>query len=271
VIVDAHVHHWSLARGDYEWLTPDLGALYRDFNGAQYLAAGGAARRVLVQAAATVAESRFLLGLAKVDDGVVGVVGWVPLDAPSELASLATDPLLVGIRPMMQDIADTDWMLREDHDVALRMCADLGLVFELLIQPRHLANARRLVERHPTLRFVVCHAAKPPIAAGAFDSWAAGIAAVASAPNVACKVSGLVTEVGDDWSIDQLVPYVRHLLECFGPSRLIWGSDWPVVNLAASYERWRSASDELLRELNATERAAINCDNALRTYRPRHT
>ena len=265
--VDAHVHHWALARGDYAWLTPDLTALYRDFGAEDYRSAGGAGSRILVQAAPTVAESRYLLSLAHADPAVVGVVGWVPLDDPDAVDELARDSRLRGIRPMIQDQPDTDWMLAERWTPGIEACADRDLVFELLIQPRHLDNTRILLDRHPDLRPVICHAAKPAIAEGAFDAWACGIAALARDTGAACKLSGLLTEAGPRATVADLRPYVEHLLEQFGPSRLIWGSDWPVVTVGGSYERWVEVTVGLLADLTAAERDAVLGGNARHTYR----
>lgn len=261
------MHHWALRRGDYGWLTPDLVPLHRDFGGEEYRAAGGAASRILVQAAPTVAESRYLLTLADDDPGVVGVVGWVPLDDPDALYELAANPRLRGIRPMIQDEPDADWMLDARWAPGIEACIARDLVFELLIQPRHLDNAQRLLDRHPDLRAVVCHAAKPAIAEDGFGAWAAGIAGLARESAAACKLSGLVTEAGAGWTRADLRPYIDHLLTHFGPDRLIWGSDWPVVTLAASYREWAEATADLLGGLAEAERAAILGANATRVYR----
>lgn len=267
MITDSHVHHWALGRGDYGWLTPDLGALYRDFGAEEYRAAGGAASRILVQAAATVAESRYLLALAEADPGVAGVVGWVPLDDPGVLRDLAADPRLLGVRPMIQDELDAGWMLEGRWAPGIEVCVAHDLVFELLIQPRHLEHALTLLDRHPDLRAVICHGAKPAIAEGGFEAWAPGIAALARETGVACKLSGLVTEAAAYWTTADLRPYVDHLLDCFGASRLVWGSDWPVVTLAASYGQWFDATTELLAGLRPSERSAILGDNARSLYR----
>lgn len=271
--IDAHQHFWRLSRGDYGWLTPTLAPIYRDFEVpelAPHLAANRISGTVLVQAAPTEAETRFLLRLAAESAGLIGgVVGWVDFEAPDvreRLARLAANPLLCGVRPMIQDIADADWMLERRLDEAFRAIVDLDLRFDALVQPRHLRNLRRLLDRHPDLRTVVDHGAKPAIANGAREPWAADISALARETQAWCKLSGLVTEAKPDWTVVDLAPYAAHLLDCFGPARLIWGSDWPVVNLAGGYERWWSATTSLLSGLEPRERDAILGGNAERFY-----
>ncbi|MDJ1157491.1 amidohydrolase family protein [Chelatococcus sp. SYSU_G07232] len=272
VLVDAHQHFWRLARGDYGWLTPDLAALYRDFGAddlAPLLDRHGIARTILVQAAPTVAETRFLLDEAARTRFVAGVVGWADFAAPDAadvIAGLAADPLLVGLRPMVQDIADDDWLLRPDLAPALDACVAHGLVFDALVLPRHLPRLLVFLARHPELTVVLDHGAKPTIRDGRLDPWRADMAAVAARPNTWCKLSGLATEAGPDWTVAALRPYVDHLLAVFGPERLLWGSDWPVVNLAGGYDRWREAALALVAPLGASERAAILGGNAARVY-----
>lgn len=270
--IDAHQHVWRLARGDYGWLTPALAPLYRDFAPADLaplLARHRIARTVLVQAAPTVAETRFLLEVAAATPFVAGVVGWADFaaaDAPDVITALAADPLLVGLRPMVQDIADDDWLLRADLAPAFAALGAHGLVFDALVLPRHLSRLLVLLDRHPALPVVVDHGAKPFIRDGRLDPWRADMAAVAARPNTVCKLSGLVTEAGAGWTAETLRPYVDHLLSAFGPQRLLWGSDWPVVNLAGGYDRWSAATEALLAGLGETDRAAIRGGNAARIY-----
>ncbi len=262
MIVDAHHHVWRLARGDYGWLTPDL-PIYRDY-GLEDLRPllGDINATVLVQAAPTDAETQFLLETAAASAGVVrGVVGWTDFaapDAPERIAALAAGaPPLKGLRPMLQDTAETEWILRPEVAPALRAMVGASLRFDALIKPRHLSTILRLCERYPDLAIVIDHGAKPDIAGGVFEPWASEIATVARETDACCKVSGLVTEAAPDWRLDDLRRYVDHLLEIFGSGRLMWGSDWPVVNLAGGYARWRTASVELLRGLSAGERDAV--------------
>jgi len=271
--IDAHQHFWRLSRGDYGWLTPELAPLYRDFlpdDLAPLLERAAISGTVLVQAAPTEAETMFMLSLAEAHAFIEGVVGWTDFeapDAPARIAALAAHPKLVGLRPMIQDLPDDAWMLRPDLTPAFDALRLHDLVFDALVFPRHLANLAMLLARHPSLRTVVDHGAKPAIASGEMTAWATGITAIARETTAFCKLSGLVTEAGADWSVDGLRPYVDHLLAEFGPSRLIWGSDWPVCTLAARYQDWLDASDQLLQSCKHAEREAILGGNAARVYR----
>ncbi len=271
--VDAHVHVWSLARGDYGWLTADLAAIHRDFSLTEFdplRTRAGIAKAILVQAAPTVAETQYLLDVAAKSGGVVrGVVGWVDCaaaDAIPTLTRLARDPLFKAVRPMLQDLADPAWILRDDVARTLAALPRLGLRFEALVTAVQLPALLQMLERQPDLAVVVDHAAKPAIAAGTWEPWAACMRALAAYPRVRCKVSGLVTEAGARWNIDQLRPYVEHLRECFTAQRLIWGSDWPVVNLAATYQAWYAATVALTAEWTQAEREALMGGSARRFY-----
>jgi L-fuconolactonase len=271
--VDAHHHVWRLDRGDYGWLTPALAAIYRDFSLDDLRPLLERVRieaTVLVQAAPTVAETEFLLEVAHASGGLVrGVVGWVGLaeaTAASTLERLARDPLLKSIRPMLQDIGDPEWILRRDVDAQLGVIEKLGLRFDALVKPPQLPALLQMVERHPNLPVVIDHGGKPAIGDRDWEPWASEIAELADYPNVVCKLSGLVTEAGAGWSPHALGVYVDHLLEAFGPRRLLWGSDWPVVNLAGGYHRWARASDQLLARLPEADRSAIYGENARQFY-----
>ncbi len=271
--IDSHVHNWATGRGDYGWLTPDKGKIYRDFGPrdlAPELDAAGIDRVMLVQAAQSVAETEFLLGIAHAWDRVAGVVGWVDMersDAPVVMARLAGMSAMKGIRPMIQDIPDPDWMLQASLAPAFRAVVDLDLCFDALVLPIHLKNLLRVLARQSDMRTVICHGAKPRIADGAYAAWAADMARLAAETSAWCKLSGLVTEAGPDWTVAQLRPYVDHLLEIFGPDRLIWGSDWPVMTLAADYPSWCNATETLLAGLSDAERSKILGGNAVEAYR----
>jgi L-fuconolactonase len=275
--VDAHQHYWRIARGDYGWLTPALRPIYRDFGPEDlrpHLERAGITRTVLVQAAPTEAETRHLLDVAGQTPGVAAVVGWVDLaapDAPGRLAALAGDARLRGIRPMIHDIADDDWMLGDALAPALRALPELGLTFDALVRPRHLGRLRRLLERHPRLRVVIDHGAKPDIAGWGADrtryaAWAEAMAGLARDTGARCKLSGLITEAAPGWRAADLRPYVDHLLACFGPERLMWGSDWPVVILGGGYDAWWDASQGLLAGLAGDARAAVLGGTAAACY-----
>lgn len=273
MLVDAHQHFWRLADRNGAWPPPDLAAIYRDFfpaDLAPLLAQHGVAKTVLVQSMPNEDDTRFMLGLAHAHPFIGGVVGWVDLkapDAPARIAALAADPLLKGLRPMLQDLDDDNWIA----DPALAPAVDAmlrhGLRFDALVLPRHLPALYAFAARHPMLPIVIDHGAKPLIEAGVLEPWRSDIARLAELPQVSCKLSGLVTEAGADWDVDRLRPYVDHLLAQFGPRRLIWGSDWPVLNLAADYPRWLAACVALLDGLSEADRNAVFGLNALRFYR----
>ncbi len=267
MLVDAHHHVWTVARGDYAWMSPDL-PIHRDYGLTDLRPLlGGVTATVLVQAADTEAETAFMLGVARASGGLVrAVVGWTDLAAPAapdRIAALAADPLLRGLRPMLQDIQDTAWILRPDMRPGLAAMARAGLRLDLLVKPRHLAVLPDLAQRHPDLPMVIDHGAKPDIANGAFAPWAAGMSRLARETPWCCKLSGLVTEDGPGWTVERLRPYAAHLLAEFGPDRLMWGSDWPVCTLAASYGDWQAAARALLPE---AARAAVLGATAARFY-----
>ena len=255
-MIDAHFHCWQLDRGDYGWLTPALAPIYRDVavhEWAQHAQAHGITGGVLVQAAPTEAETHFLLAQADAHPQVLGVVGWVDMlapDAPVRIAQLACHFKLKGLRPMLQDIADPDWILQPALTPALQAMAHHGLVFDALVKPVHLMRVLALTQRHPQLRVVIDHGAKPSLDVPLLE-WAEGLRAIAlatSAQQVACKLSGLWTELPPGSDSAALTPWCEVLLSVWGAHRLIWGSDWPVLNLAADYARWRSWSVDFLRQ-----------------------
>lgn len=270
--IDAHQHFWQVARGDYGWLTPALVPIYRDFlpvDLAPLIDAAAIGRTIAVQAAPTEAETHYLLELARHTPAIAGVVGWSDLaapDAPVRIARLAEDPLLVGLRPMMQDMADPDWMLSLPVAAALAAMQAHGLVFDALVRPHQLSRLIVLAERHPGLAIVLDHCGKPAIATGAFQPWAADVAALAERRNVRVKLSGLATEARPGWTVGMLEPYVAHVLAAFGPNRVLWGSDWPVLNRTADYAAWVSTSRGLIAQFTAAEQAAIEGGNAAATY-----
>ena len=273
-IVDAHFHCWRLARGDYGWLTPALHPIHRDVAVADWQAVSrphGVAGGVLVQAAPTEAETDFLLAQAQAHASVLGVVGsidWLAADAPRRVEALARQPRLVGLRPMLQDLPDPDWILQPALAPVLEAMAACGLAFDALVKPVHLVRVRRLVDRHPGLRIVIDHGAKPDIAAGAWQPWATEMAALARETQVFCKLSGLLTEAGPAPRPEAARRWARHLLDSFGAERLIWGSDWPVLELAGSYATWWAEVQAMLDDaaLPPAARAAALGGNARRFY-----
>lgn len=272
MIIDAHHHLWRLSRGDYDWLTPDLTALYRDFGPgdlAPLMKAGGVAGGIVVQAAPTGAETDYLLALAERTPTILGVIGWTDFTSPvaaDVVANLSKNPKLKGFRPMLQDLPDDDFILRPPAAAALDAIRRNNSRFEALVRPHHLPHLAVLRERLPDLAMVIDHAAKPDIANGAWEPWASDLKALARDGKTYCKFSGLITEGGPDWTVDKLRRYANLVLEAFGPHRVMWGSDWPVVLLAGRYDQWLEATHALLGGLPQRDRDAILGGNAADFY-----
>jgi L-fuconolactonase len=263
--IDAHQHFWRLDRGEYTWLKPSLAPLYRDYlpdELAPHLADAGVSATILVQAAASEDETRFLLEIAKATPFVAGVVGWVDMEAPDVVERLSAlkkvgGGYLKGVRPMLQDIADPQWVLSPSLDRAFDAIEALELRFDALVRPIHLQPLLTRLEQRPDLKVVIDHAAKPPIGAGTNGDWSTQLAAIASHTSAKCKLSGLVTEARWDWRARDLAPFVEHIIETFGAERVMWGSDWPVLNLATDYRTWHTTAKQLIAGLPARERAMI--------------
>ena len=257
-MLDAHQHFWKVERGDYGWMSPAVAPLLRDFlpsDLAPLAGRTGVRRTILVQAAETEAETEFMLELAAGTDLVAGVVGWLDMtrdDFPARLAACRARPKWVGLRPMLQE-HDPAAILDPAFLRNLAEVARADVPFDVLTFPRHLPNTIEALGRTPGLRAIVDHLSKPDIASRAFEPWAAHISAVAAFPNVSCKVSGMVTEAAAGWRLDDVRPYVRHVAAAFGPERLVFGSDWPVCTLAASYGEVFALARTLLSELFGPE------------------
>jgi L-fuconolactonase len=270
--IDSHQHFWRLSRGDYGWLTPDLGIIYRDFSPDDLrpiLQRHKIDATIIVQAAPTISETEFMLDIARRAGFVKGVVGWADFeakDAPDVIGRLASRDYLVGLRPMIQDIPDPEWMLRPSIEPAIAAMARGGLRFDALLKPPHLQPFLKFLRKYPNLPIVVDHGAKPEIRKDGFAAWAPAMHEIARDERVFCKLSGLITEAKADWQVDDLRSYIDHLVACFGPRRLMWGSDWPVANLAGGYDRWMQASAACLSSLSGDEQAAIFGGTAARFY-----
>jgi len=275
LIVDAHHHLWDPAATRHDWLA-DFPALQRRFDQADFQQASkthGVDASVLVQVLNSTAETEEFLQV----DAVAGVVGWADLTDPGitdELARLKELPgghRLVGIRHLVQDEPDPSWLTRPDVKRGLRAVGNGGLSYDLLVRPHQLLAAIKIVTELPDAAFVLDHGAKPEIATGSTQPWTKLVEELSRRPNVACKLSGLVTEAGPDWSASQIAPYVTHLVECFGPDRLMFGSDWPVCLLAASYAEVFGLARELLAGLlSQSELDAVLGRTAVRHYRLEH-
>ena len=273
--IDAHHHFWNPARGDYGWMPEDNDILYRPYGPADiapHLAAAGIDHTVLVQAAPSVEESEYLLGIADSTPHVCAVTGWIDFENPnhlSQLERLAGHPKFKAVRPMIQDIPDDGWMLRDDIQWAFEAVTGLGLRFEALGMPRHIDNFLTVFRRYPDMKAVIDHCMKPQIAEhsqAGFESWANGMARLADETPAFCKFSALITEAGSDWTVEDLRPYVDHVIGAFGADRVMWGSDWPVCRLAGEYMEWRDAALELTAGLSDADRAAIYGQTASRFY-----
>jgi len=275
MIVDAHQHFWRLSRGDYAWLTPDLDKLHRDFEPADLaplLAQNGIVASVLVQAAATEKETHFLLELAREHAFIKGVVGWADFEAPDIARRIAAlvevgAGKLKGLRPMIQDIADPDWVARAQLDAAFAAMIDHDLVFDALVRPEHFPALRTRLRRNPQLQVVIDHAGKPDIAHEGYEAWAPRIEALAAEPNVSCKLSGLLTEAKADAAMGDLAPYAEQIFSCFGRGRVMWGSDWPVLNLASDYSTWLAMARRLVARYASGHESAVFGGTAARMYR----
>jgi L-fucono-1,5-lactonase len=276
--VDAHHHLWDPGRRAYPWMDESVAAIRRPFGVADLDAAAGPEgfeATIAVQAVSSLEETEELLDVAATSGRVAGVVGWVDLADPEVAATLAAlrdrpgGRALVGVRHQVHDEPDPDWLVRDEVLDGLAAVAAAELVYDLLVRERELPAARVVAERLPELTLVVDHLAKPRIREGVIEPWAGDLAALARHPNVACKVSGLVTEADwTAWTPAQLVPYVAHATEVFGPERLLFGSDWPVCLLAAGYAEVVAAATEALDRagLGPAEREAVFGANAHRLY-----
>jgi L-fuconolactonase len=272
VIVDSHQHFWDPERFEYPWMTDELRAIRRNF-GPQDLEPLLSERRVdrtvVVQAISSLDESRYLLQIAADSDFVAGVVAWVDLTDPGvgDVVADLQNGYLVGVRHQVHDEPDPEWLLRADVQRGLEQLAHTDLAYDLLVRTRELPAALQTARAHPELRFVIDHIAKPAIKHGEVDTWARALEPFAGVDNVYCKLSGLVTEADwSSWTPDDLVPYVQRVLEWFAEDRLMFGSDWPVCLLAASYGEVMDALDSALGELEPRARAKIYGANAASFY-----
>ncbi len=279
--IDAHCHIWALERGDYDWLDasdPGLAPIARDFGPSDLKArldASGIGHAIVVQAAPTEDETLWLLEQAQGAAHIAGVVGWVDLTAPDiahRMATLAVNPALRGIRPMVQDLAP-DWLVTAPAQGWVSALMDAGLRFDALVRPAHLAVLLDLMRANPSLPVVIDHVAKPALAAPADDPrhamWREGMARLAGETGAFCKLSGILTEMGPDQletTRDTVFPLLDQMLSWFGAERMMWGSDWPVLRLAGSYAGWDALSGEWLAGLNDQARAQITGGTAARFY-----
>lgn len=278
MIVDSHHHFWDPSRRDYPWMGDDLAAIRKPFGPDELrplLQANHVDRTVVVQTISSVDETREFLSTAAKTDFIGGVVGWVDLTDPGvggTLADLLGGPggqNLVGVRHQVHDEPDERWLLRDDVLRGLQAVGDAHLAYDLLVRTRELPSAHEVARNFPYIRFVIDHIGKPRISAGPRDpAWEQAMAPFAGLANVSCKLSGMVTEASwTEWTPDDPAPYVHRVLDWFGPERCMFGSDWPVCLLAASYEQVLDALRFALSDLNATEAEGVLGGNAIRVYR----
>ncbi len=275
-IIDSHQHVWDLSKAHYDWLGPDQAQINRSFDFDELrpsLRAAGIEATVLVQAADNAEDTDAMLEVAASTPEIVGLVAYVPLERPQEahdrLLELRRNPLVVGVRNLIHDRADPDWILRPEVDEGLGVLEAAGVPFDYVaVLPRHLEHVSVLADRHPDLRIVIDHLAKPPIGLASHEPWATLTARAAENPNVYAKVSGLYSATDDpaSWTTEELRPFVDHALDVFGPSRLMYGGDWPVSLLAGGYERIWRAANEIFSEWSPTEREAVLGRTAERFY-----
>jgi L-fuconolactonase len=271
--IDAHQHFWKYDPAEFGWIDDSMAALRRDFLPGDLeplLKANGFDGCVAVQARQSLEETHFLLDLADAHPFIVGVVGWVDLQAKDirdRLASVADRKRLVGVRHIVQGEPDDRFLLRPEFCRGIEALAELGLAYDILIYPRHLPVAAEFVARFPGQRFVLDHLAKPEIRGGEIEAWKRDLHRLASFPNVLCKLSGLVTEAEwQAWTAQGLRPYLDVAFEAFGAERLMIGSDWPVCTVAASYERTMGLVKDYLKDRPAGVQAAVLGGNAQRFW-----
>lgn len=272
--IDSHQHFWQYEPVQYHWLSEPMGALRRDFLPEDLkpeTLVAGVAGTVSVQALQTLGETRFLLGLARSNPWILGVVGWVPLTdprVPGSLEELAADPKLKGCRHVLQDEPDDDYMLRADFNRGVRELTAAGLAYDILVYERHLPQTLRFVDRHPDQVFILDHVGKPRIRDRSFSAWSDAMRDLARRPNVYCKVSGMATEANwGEWTEKDLLPYLETVLEAFGPRRLMFGSDWPMCLVAVTYVRWCELVRDFVSQLGDGEQESVLGNTATEAYR----
>ncbi len=277
-IIDSHQHFWDPQKGVYPWMEGEAAALKRIYSPADLrpeLEASGVAATVIVQTWSSVEETIEFLETAATTDFVAGVVGWVDLTAPDvdrtigRLKTHRHGRYLIGVRHQVHDEPADDWLLRKDVRRGLEAVAAHDLVYDLLLRPAHIPAALAVAREMPHLRLVVDHIAKPEIAADGFAAWSRSFAGFsAERSHVWCKLSGMVTEADwKNWTVEQLVPYIHEALDVFGPDRCLFGSDWPVCTLAASYAQVLSCVGEGISHLSEAEKSRVLAGSAIDLYR----
>ena len=275
-IIDSHQHFWDPSRGDYFWMPKDNKILNRKYNLEDLVKDSTSIdlyKTVLVQAAATNAETEYMLNIAENSELVSGVVGWVNFENPNQLEQLkifAKNPKFVGVRPMIQDISDENWVLNKNFDIFFKTIIDLDLCFDALGFPIHLNNFLIIASKYPSLRFVIDHLMKPKICKNdkeEFDHWKNMMNKLSKLDNVYCKFSGMVTEACENWTENDLKPYSNEILKMFTDKKILWGSDWPVCKLRTDYMEWFNISQSLTNNLSLVQKQNIFYENAIKFYK----
>ena len=275
-VIDSHQHFWDPSRGDYHWMPKDNPILNRKYEVKDLSEASGSIdlhKTILVQAAATNAETEYMLHIAESSDLVCGVVGWVNFEEKDQLNQLrifSKHPKFIGVRPMIQDIPDENWVLNKNFDIFFKSIIDLDLSFDALGFPIHLENFYIIASKYPTLRFVIDHLMKPKICNNKqeeFIHWKKVMSKLSRLDNVYCKFSGMVTEACENWGEQDLKRYVDEILNLFTDKKIMWGSDWPVCNLRTNYLGWYNAAINLTNELSLAEKQNIFYNNSINFYK----
>ena len=275
-VIDSHQHFWDPSRGDYHWMPKDNPILNRKYEVKDLSEASGSIdlhKTILVQAAATNAETEYMLHIAESSDLVCGVVGWVNFEDKNQLNQLkifSKHPKFIGVRPMIQDIPDENWVLNKNFDIFFKSIIDLDLSFDALGFPIHLENFYIIASKYPKLRFVIDHLMKPKIYNNKqeeFIHWKKGMSKLSRLDNVYCKFSGMVTEARENWDEQDLKPYSDEILNLFTDKKIMWGSDWPVCNLRTNYLGWYNAAINLTNELSLAEKQNIFYNNSINFYK----
>lgn len=272
--IDAHQHFWRYNEEEFGWINDAMSVIRRDFlpkHLSNEIEKAGIDGVISVQARQSLEETQWLLQLAGENDFIKGVVGWVDLGSEKiaeQLEEFSKNPKLVGVRHVVQDEPDDRFMMGDDFRRGIKLLPDFDLTYDILIFEKHLSIACKFVDLFPSQRFVLDHMAKPLIREGKLEPWKTNIRRLAAYPNVYCKVSGMVTEADwNQWKTEDFLPYLDVVFEAFGPERIMFGSDWPVCTLAATYQQVMEIISKYIRQFSAEEQAAILGKNAQRFYK----
>ena len=271
--IDSHLHFWKISRGDYSWMSSECKPLYRDFGPSDLfplISKKNITQAVVVQAADTVAETEFILEIANKTSFISGVVGWVDFesrDVVERIDKLIENKYLKGFRPMIHDIANENWMLNNGLELGLKHLIKNNLTFDALVRPKHLKNLYLFAKKYNDLPIVINHMAKPNILNQEIDEWQADMKKLSMLDNIYCKYSGIVTEIGADYNLEQIKPYTDFIFESFDTARIMWGSDWPVLTMAEKYENWFDIAHTLIPNLSNDEKMNVFLHTARNFYR----